>query len=109
MYEKLAEDFPDDFFFHGWLGLIAVRRGDRAAADSISASLAERTGPITPGGVPYTRARIAAALGERERAVALLQDAFAQGWEYSVWDHRSIDFESLRDYPPFQKLLRPKG
>jgi hypothetical protein len=28
---------------------------------------------------------------------------------YSVWVHRDIDFESLRDYPPFQELMRPKG
>ncbi len=30
-------------------------------------------------------------------------------WGYGLWLHRDIDFESLRDYPPFQELLRPKG
>ncbi len=101
VYEKLAEDFPDDFFYRGWLGVVAARRGDRAAADSISAWLAELDWPYGAGDRMAIRAGIAAVPGERERAVALLQDASAQGWAYSVWIHRDIDFESLRDYPPF--------
>ncbi len=30
-------------------------------------------------------------------------------WIDAVWLHIDIDFESLRDYLPFQELLRPKG
>ncbi len=109
VFEKLAEDVPDKFFYRGWLGLVAARRGDRAAADSISAWLAELDWPYGFGWRTAFRASIAAVLGERERAVALLQDALAQGSGYSVWIHRNIDFESVRDYPPFQELMRPKG
>lgn len=109
LLEKLAEDFPDNFFYRGALGLIAARRGDRAAADSISAWLAELDRPYGAGVRTFLRAGIAAVLGEQERAVALLQDAFAQGLSYDPQIQRFIDFESLRDYPPFQELLRPKG
>jgi hypothetical protein len=64
------------------------------------------------------RARIAALLGNREGAVRFLREAISQGLipldltqglGYSMWLHRDIDFESLRDYSPFQELLRPKA
>jgi hypothetical protein len=57
----------------------------------------------------YWRACIAALLGEKERAVALLKEAFSQGRRYGVSLHRDIDLEPLWDYPPFKDLLRPKG
>ncbi len=28
---------------------------------------------------------------------------------YDIGPHREFDFKSLRDYPPFQELVRPKG
>jgi len=60
---------------------------------------------------------VAAVRGEEERAVELLGQAmteglFAQQWgvEYPKWDfHIDPDFESLRDYPPFQELIAPRG
>ncbi len=52
---------------------------------------------------------VLALLGERERAVMLLREAFAQGYPYTLVLHTDIDLESLRDYPLFQELLRPKG
>ena len=62
------------------------------------------------------RAKIAALLGDRERAVSLLRAAIsqglmpldlAQGLGYAMWLHSDIDFESLRSYPQFQSLIRP--
>ena len=69
------------------------------------------------------QARIAALVGEDERATVLLQTAIGQGatvyggmshllWisrTDMAWLHRDVDFESLRDHPLFQDLLRPKG
>ena len=51
-------------------------------------------------------ARMAALLGERERAVNTLRNYRGV---YDIGPHREFDFESLRDYPPFQELVRPKG
>jgi hypothetical protein len=62
-------------------------------------------------------------MGEAERATVLLQMAIGQGaavyggmsqllWisrTEMAWLHRDMDFESLRDLPSFQDLLRPKG
>jgi len=57
----------------------------------------------------WWQARIASLLGEKERAVGLLREAFSQGLTYGVYLHREIDLEPLWDYPPFKELLRPKG
>ena len=48
------------------------------------------------------------AVGESGEAVGLFQRAFNAGLAYGIWIHRDIDLESLRDYPPFQELMRPK-
>ncbi len=65
--------------------------------------------PYLFGANTYWRARIAALLGERERAVSLLRDGFAQGRSYGAYLHAEYDLEPLRGYPPFEELLRPKG
>jgi HEPN domain-containing protein len=36
-------------------------------------------------------------------------NGFAQGYRFTIAVHRDPDFEPLRDYPPYQELLRPKG
>jgi hypothetical protein len=41
--------------------------------------------------------------------VQLLRDAFAQGLPFDLRFHGDVNLEPLRDYPPFQELLRPKG
>ncbi len=57
------------------------------------------------------RARIAAVLGQHERAVQLLREAISQGfrWDFRWGGHLETDFESLRDYEPFQELVKVKG
>ena len=58
------------------------------------------------------RAVIAAALGEHERAMALLHEALASGVAlggWPAWQHANLELEPLWDYPPFQQLMRPKG
>jgi hypothetical protein len=57
----------------------------------------------------YRRAAISALLGERDEAVELLRETFVRGHHYSKRLHREMDLEPLRDYPPYQELVRPKG
>ena len=65
------------------------------------------------------RARIAALLGENERAMTLLHAAFGQGLKFvgtftsdapartfGPWLHRDIDLESLRHTPAWQQLIQ---
>ena len=93
----------------GYDGTIAARRGDTAAARHYADSLA-RPGPSPfRGAATLWRARIAAVLGERDNAVALLRQAFDEGLGFGLWVHRDIDFESLRSYPPFVELTKPQG
>jgi tetratricopeptide (TPR) repeat protein len=92
----------------GLRGVLAARQNDPARARV----LARRLAAIPPRynfGIPTVwRARIAAALGQRDSAVTLLRQAFAEGREYDLWLHRDQDLAPLRDYPPFLELTRPK-
>ena len=106
---ELAAEFPDNLGYQGRLGVLAARNGDQEKAAMISKWLEQLDRPYLRGVNTLWRARIAAVLDERERAVNLLQDAISQGQAYFRL-HLDFDLvEPLRDYPPFQELLRPKG
>jgi tetratricopeptide (TPR) repeat protein len=111
---RLAAEDPEKIEYQGWLGLLAARLGRRNEAEQIAAQLARREGPHVRGRHTAARAAIAATLGQRERAVGLLEQAFIEGVTYYVGPaqqslHAEPGFESLRGYPPFEALLRPKG
>ncbi len=93
----------------GYLGAMAARRGDREEALRLSEELANVDFSFLNGLHTLWRGRIAALLGDREEAMALLLEAHAQGRPFGWSWHRDVDLESLRDYPPFQEFLRPKG
>lgn len=109
VYVSLAAERPGNLEYQANLGTLAARLGDRARAERISQTLGQVSGKYLRGDPSYYRARIAAVLGDRHGAVSLLQRAFAEGYRYNLGMHRDLDFESLRDYPPFEELLRPKG
>jgi hypothetical protein len=108
LFERLAVETPNDINVRGFLGVLAARRSDREEALSIGESLAGLA-PGDFGRDSYWRACIASLLGERERAMVLLREAYARGRPFSVNLHTDMDLEPLHDYPPFQDLLRPKG
>jgi TolB-like protein/tetratricopeptide (TPR) repeat protein len=103
--------------FLGGLGVSEARLGHRAEAAGLARRLSTINPPYSHGNSPYWQARIAALLGDRDRAVELLREAIAAGqvcagnsWGDADCDCvRKMDFESLRGYPPFDDLLRPKG
>ncbi|UCE19573.1 MAG: protein kinase [Gemmatimonadota bacterium] len=109
IFEGLSAEEPDDIDYMGFLGTLAARRGNREGARQISEELKRIERPYLYGDHTYWRACIAALLGEREQAVALLRESFAQGYNYGVLLHNDMDLEPLRDYRPFQELIRPKG
>ena len=106
---ELAKERPGDVDDLGTLATLAVRLRRPAEARRIEAELAAVNRPYLHGDHTYWRARIAAQLGEKERAVALLREAFSQGYGFPISIHRDMDLEPLWDYPPFQELLKPKG
>jgi tetratricopeptide (TPR) repeat protein len=109
VYEKLTADFPGKLGYRGSLALLAASRGDRAAAQRVSEELRLMERPRLLGANTYQRARIAAVLGERDQAVELLGQAFAEGMSFGLRIHQDSAFGGMRDYPPFQDLLKPKG
>ncbi|HKO95543.1 MAG TPA: protein kinase [Pyrinomonadaceae bacterium] len=58
---------------------------------------------------PYHRALVHANLGERDQAMALLQEAYATHDGWLVWLGVEPDLDSLRDHPDFADLLRKTG
>lgn len=123
LFQQLLAEFPEEYDilpwsyggsveYQGYLGVLAARRGEAEKAVEISEKLGNLDLPWLYGRHIFWRACIAAVLGERERAVEFLRDAFGAGWSYyySTADrHANINLESLRDYRPFQELMRPKG
>ncbi len=110
--KEQANASPDDPFIPAFLGVLAARRGDREAALRISDELRSVVyPPLLVSWLTLQRAKIAALLGERRQAMDLLRQGInrSPGWSYPQWPHRDMDFDSLRDYPGFQELMRPKG
>jgi serine/threonine protein kinase/TolB-like protein len=114
----LAAEHPDNIFYKGRLGTIAARLGDRAKARRIAEELRRLDRPYLYGNHTFRSARIIALLGDKERAVALLREAVAQGsggseepdeYGYGFIYRHSMDLEPLRGYPPFEELIKPKG
>jgi tetratricopeptide (TPR) repeat protein len=93
----------------GVLGGLRGRLGDREGALEASEKLRQLDDPHLFGGHTYRRACITAVLGQREEAVALLRQAFAEGIAHGQGIHIEIDLEPLWDYPPFEELIEPKG
>jgi tetratricopeptide (TPR) repeat protein len=105
-YQHLLDGDSTSVKAHAALGALAVRRGDHAEADRMDGWLASRAHSAV---AVYFRARLAALRGDRERAVALLRRSFDLGLRGRMFLHLDPDFEPLRDYPPYQELIRPKG
>jgi tetratricopeptide (TPR) repeat protein/TolB-like protein len=99
------------------LGVCAAHLGDRSTALEMDTRLVELGDNIGPTGVPYgargstelNRAGIAAQLGDRDRAIHLIQQAVAAGFREYMWIHADPNLEPLWDDPEFQEILRPKG
>ena len=109
LYRRLAREDTADLGFVARLGAIAVRRGRRAEAESIAARLKARRHfvPLPGDDATLGRAKIAALLGDRGRAVDLLIECFGAAGTAQL--HQDIDFDALRDDPRFREFVRPKG
>jgi hypothetical protein len=88
--------------------VLAARRGDRAPALAADSALAASRRPYLNGRHTYWRARIAALLGDREGAVALLRQAIQEGRMYPEL-HAQMDLAPLHGLPAFEELIRHKG
>ena len=109
----LEEERAGNPFFRreyiGTLGLIAGMQGDRQRALEIGQDLAAQPWR-SPSELVLWHARIAASLGEIDQATALVREAVGKGLIVrSVHQDAPLLWRALRDHPPFQELIRPKG
>jgi hypothetical protein len=105
------------------LGCIATARNNPRAArgrigqlDSLRPT-APAEGSIAVGAaIDVSQATVLACLGERERAVALLErglrasgaPGYGFGYGCGPWLHRDVLYEKLRGFEPFERLIRAR-
>jgi serine/threonine protein kinase/tetratricopeptide (TPR) repeat protein len=107
IYQKLLKENPDNLTYLGRSGVIAARMNDIVEVRRIDEILRKTNRPYINGIHILWRARIASLLGKKELAVLLLREALSRG-QYFYRLHADMDLEPLREYPPFQELVKPK-
>lgn len=109
VFDRLLAEGYEPHIVRGDIGLAAARLGDRSVAEQMIEWYGEwnREHPGNGGWATQWRARIAAALGNRDDAVRFLRQAHAEGWAHTPWDHRTEEYENMRGYAPFEELMRP--
>jgi predicted Zn-dependent protease len=108
LVDTLVQRYPESVGLLGLRGRIAARLGDSATAQAASNALLAAAYSTRESNA-LTRARIAALLGQRDVAMRLLRDAVAQGETQPLRMREDPDLLVLRDYPPFETLVRPVG
>ncbi len=94
------------------LGITAAKLGDRQGALEAERMLAAANPRYERGTPKLLQAEIAAALGERDRAVQLLRQGLGLGMGLQRLGGElfgNADLEPLYGYPPFQELVKPNG
>jgi Flp pilus assembly protein TadD len=107
---RLARNDPDDYRALGYLGLVALQAGDAEEVADLDSRLAEVELPEWRlGANTVFRARIAAAQGEIERAVDLLEQALAEGYRQPAELRAAVarEFSPYLEYPRYRDFLRP--
>jgi tRNA A-37 threonylcarbamoyl transferase component Bud32/tetratricopeptide (TPR) repeat protein len=108
LVDTLVARYPESIGLLGLRGRIAARLGDSATAQAASSALLAAAHSSRETNA-LTRAKIAALLGQREVAIRLLRDAVAQGEMQALRMREDPDLLGLRNYPPFETLVRPVG
>jgi hypothetical protein len=121
-YDEVVADYAKDTAADPSLPLRAlamrdaIRGGDTTGAvalvDSLRAAPLEdvATWATAPEGArSYYVAQLLALLGRKDEAVSWLRQALNNGWRLGVDEKFDLNWESIRDYPPFQELVRVKG
>ena len=91
----------------GYLGLALVAHGDSVRARIIADSLGAMTRPWLFGNHTFWRAAIVGSMGDRDRAMQLLQKSHGEGVFMDTW-HFSPALNAMRGYAPFDALMTPR-
>jgi tetratricopeptide (TPR) repeat protein len=99
-----AEDPIRRADYLGFLGLVAVERGDRQRARALLDQLAADLQPYTFARPQFQAGRIAVALGDLDRASQLLGSAYSRGFPFDMDFHRDPALARLRGSMIFRQL-----
>ncbi|MGD8322578.1 MAG: hypothetical protein PVJ02_19155, partial [Gemmatimonadota bacterium] len=108
LFAALQREAPGNLLYLGFHGVTLARLHRREEARKLDERLAAWDEPAELGSANEFRAQIAAALGERDEAVRLLQAAFDHGAYYGVPLHLEPAFEGMKGYPPWEALVAPR-
>ncbi len=107
LYDILVAEYPDRIDIRTARAFVAGARGDYDRAGDDFEWLGHYNGSEwADDEVLWFRGVVAGALGRLEQAAGLLSEA-DRGYEAT--DRIGMFYEPLRDYPPFQEWLRPRG
>ena len=108
------EDPPGAIRWKGLRAFAAYRAGDMATGSRLENELRRLDRPYLLGEDTFYLAALAAARGDKDRAVELLGEAISEGYSEDVVSpasysfHRAVQLAPLLGYPPFEVLTRPK-
>jgi serine/threonine-protein kinase len=99
-----AEDTARKEDYLGFLGVLAARSGNEARARELLERLAADKREYTLGVPQFEAGRVAALLGEQERAGELFVFALDRGYPYMIEFHRDEALRFIRKLPVFPQL-----
>jgi TolB-like protein len=103
--QSLATDDPTrSEYYLGFLGVLAAQSGDSTQAEALLQRLAGDKRPYTLGVPQFEAGRIAAVLGETERATELFVFALDRGYPYTLEFHRDPALSRVRNLPIMRQL-----
>jgi tetratricopeptide (TPR) repeat protein len=106
LYEALARDFPNNSAYQAWVGVLAGLSGDRARANDVARRIETGEIQFNQANSALWRGLIANALGDRDRAVALLKESGVR----ARWMHRDPTLMArIQSNPEWVAYLKPEG
>ena len=106
IYNALATEFPANGAWKAWGGYLAALNGDKATAADVSRRIEAGEIAFSPVNRAIWRGLIAAALNDREAAVARFQESGVR----QRWMHRDpVLMKVFKDDPRLAEYLKPIG
>jgi tetratricopeptide (TPR) repeat protein len=109
IYEHLLAELPDSWFLRAHAGVLHASLGHISEAMQTDRWLQTLDVPYRRGDVTAWRAGLHAALGDRERANALVERALQQGMPWGELHGVLHLHQSLAEHRPWLRLMGPRG
>jgi tetratricopeptide (TPR) repeat protein len=107
-FRMVAPEVAERPDFMWYYGVTLAKLGDVDGARAMIEAAGRLDRSNLRGRHIFAQAMITAALGERDEAIQLFQEAFANGAYHGMWVHLDPAVDDLRGYPPFESLVRPR-